>query len=86
MAKELFHRGHYNILAKQFKDNFELIENSPYNSRGEQFTASGACITLLMNITSRLKEDNPRFNPRKFLDACSPNTDTFPLSELWEDD
>ena len=69
--RKLFHRAHYNIIAKVIRDEYT---RSPV----------GINHKLLLSLAAELKSDNPRFDPIKFLDACSPDPDVFPFSELWE--
>jgi hypothetical protein len=45
----------------------------------------GTLAALALNLAKRFKADNEWFVPSVFLNACSPNTDLYPLSELWED-
>lgn len=94
MAKSpLFHRAHYNIIAAQLREHFPVDDKyqDGYgmgltihdNLRG---TRQRAVITdLALSLAKRFKEDNELFDPLRFLDACSPNVDLYPLSELWED-
>jgi hypothetical protein len=42
--------------------------------------------TLAINLAKRFKEDNELFDPVKFLNACSPDVELYPLAELWEED
>lgn len=81
-AVPLFHRGHYNILAKQFREHLKPYMGPEHNQ--ELLAIRGAMLLLILGITTRLVEDNPDFNPLAFLDKCSPDPDVYPLSELWE--
>jgi hypothetical protein len=89
----MFTQGHYNILAKEirerldaalsFNDNWSNLEG--YDKSGRYY-ATEALVVLALNLTKRFKADNPRFKPEMFLDACSPNVDLYPLSELYEEE
>lgn len=91
VPKNLFHNAHYNILAAQTKKQLDDaigfyspgISKMPYN--GGPYYAVDALVKLALSLAKRLLEDNPAFDPLKFLDACSPDVDMYPLSELWED-
>lgn len=41
---------------------------------------------IALDLAYALKEDNKAFDPIKFLDACSPDPEVYPLSELWDGD
>ena len=83
MAEPLFHRAHHNILAAQFRIQYlywnNRIDHEPKLPQLEALT------NLALLLAERLLKDNRNFDPLKFLDACSPDVDTYPLSELWED-
>lgn len=44
-----------------------------------------ATVDLALEFAKYFEGDNDRFDALKFLDACSPDVDMYPLSELWED-
>lgn len=93
----VFHRAHYNILAAQIKHGLEK-HHAPYLLKGKDakyhLGARNALIELALSLAKRLQEDNPpadgkgvyHFDPLRFLDACSPDPEQYPLSELWEED
>jgi predicted ATP-dependent Lon-type protease len=73
----LFHQGHYNILAAQIKRNYPTINYTKHKRRTmEEFAIS---------LAKRLKEDNPNFDPIEFLTKCSPNSELYPIQELWNE-
>jgi hypothetical protein len=83
MADELFHIAHYNVIAKEIRELFE-VDNDADNISYIQ--AERTILTsLALNLCRRFKVDNPRFDPIWFLTACSPDNDLYPLSELWRD-
>jgi len=43
----------------------------------------GVIAELALDFAKSFEEDNPIFDPIKFLDACSPDEELYPLSELW---
>lgn len=86
--KPLFHRAHYNILAAQIKRQLEPLFTAfgtPANWATDscQWRIRNAFVDYTLKLTQRLLEDNPNFRPLAFLDACSPDPDLYPLSELW---
>lgn len=86
----VFHRAHYNILAAQIRHGLEK-HHAPYlltKIRDPQIHlgARNALIELALSLAKRLQEDSSEFDPVRFLDACSPDPEQYPLSELWEED
>lgn len=84
---------HYNAIAKEIREVFPTMwadsdpEPTMSMARQQKHLAQVERATLTnfaLNLAKRFKEDNPNFDPHRFLDACSPNTDLYPLSELWE--
>ena len=85
---QLFHRGHYNIIAKQIREQFR--RHTTEGALGTYTHASGiparaALVDLAISMAKRLKQDNPAFDHMKFLEACSPNPEWYPFTEFWED-
>lgn len=78
--RKLFHKGHYNILAAQIRKQFPIGNDNPDNEVVRS-TLTGLAITL----AHRLSNDNENFDPLKFLGACSPDNELYPITELWED-
>lgn len=86
MSAPLFHRGHYNIIAAQFRDM--IAETMGTDSPGENAMAILARVTLAefcMRLAQRFEQDNPEFDALKFLEQCSPDNDSYPITELWLD-
>lgn len=82
----LFHRAHYNIIAKQLREMAGELTGT--DSPGENAMAFLGMVTIqevALRLAKRFKKDNPNFDPLQFLDACSPDPDCFPFSELWDD-
>lgn len=79
-----FHALHYNFVAKRLRENFPGVHDYG-DSRAEYLSVSDAFVRLALAFARKFKEDNPRFDPLKFLDACSPDPEQLPFSEHWED-
>lgn len=84
-----WHRETYNVVAKQIREEFP-IDLAPFDSkydhiRQDNMLRRATLSALAIRFARRFKEDNPQFDPLHFLDQCSPDTDYYPLSELWED-
>jgi len=79
--KQMFHTGHYNVIAKQFREAFSVWED-----RDDPTTlhAWSALVDLMLNMALRFQADNERFDPERFLAACSPDPNKYPFSDLWE--
>ncbi len=90
-TKSMFTRQHHNALAKEIREVFPTQEPSREDSTAGRkqielnLIERAVLTTLALNLAKRFQADNPRFDPLKFLDECSPNTDLYPLSELWEE-
>lgn len=82
VKQSLFHRGHYNIIAKRFREELAKYTDS-HTLSGK--IARNAIYDLALSMARRLVKDNPEFDPLMFLDNCSPDKDLYPLSEFWED-
>jgi len=88
--RKLFNVGHYEIIAARFRNALE-----PY-MQPQNFTevvdtdtviavsVRSAIVVLAVDFAKRLQADNADFDPVRFLDRCSPNTELYPLGELWE--
>lgn len=95
MAAPLFHRAHYNIIAARIKSQLDsYYKKNPHEFYGRLvtrskreliFVRSDALTKLALSMAARFVEDNPEFDPIKWLDQCSPDPDLYPLSELWAD-
>lgn len=80
-----FHKLHYNFVAKRLREEYDTTRDYPGNMSAVIQLAHNATLTdLAMSFARHFLKDNERFDPIKFLDACSPDTDLYPFSELWE--
>jgi hypothetical protein len=81
-----FKPQHYNAIAKDIRQ--ELARHIPRSTTevpdARDLRATSALTDLALRFARRFKMDNPSFDPLKFLDQCSPDTELYPLSELWE--
>jgi len=89
--RRLFHAAHYNIIAKELREQFPTYDPKgsdewARDTRRENMVRRGVIASIALGLTHRFKDDNDKFDPIRFLDACSPNTDLYPMSELWEDE
>jgi len=73
--RKMFHAGHYNVIAKQIQDKLALFDTTHERA---------VLVDLALSLSKRFMLDNEEFDPLMFLDRCSPDPDTMPLSELWE--
>lgn len=72
----------YNFVAKRIREQFPTDKSNRYVLK----VMRGQLCDLALECAQGFLRDNPRFDPQKFLNACSPDTDRFPISELWEDE
>jgi len=82
MAGIKFQRQHHNAIAKLMRDNWPA---DLHNERKVELAVRGHHVNTCINFARYLKWDNPFFDPLHFLDACSPDSDMYPLSELWDE-
>jgi hypothetical protein len=88
--RKLFHRAHYNILAKQFRENIQPYVSEDLKDvdfadvRMNLMVAGVTLVNFAVSVAIRLQADNEDFDPVRFLDACSPNVEKFPFGQLWE--
>jgi hypothetical protein len=73
----------YNFTAKRFRENFPVEYDE--STKQDVMTKRHILAVLMLDFAEHYLKDNPMFLPLKYLDACSPDVDLFPLSELWED-
>jgi hypothetical protein len=80
-----FDRQHYNALAKLFRINIGNL-SSAYNSDRCDKWDDGyhALQDFAVECAKYFQLGDPRFDPIRFLDACTPEEDNNNLSELWE--
>lgn len=90
--RKLFHRAHYNILAKRIRLSLEpwMREDQKYDftqarDNAEVLAIRGALVTFAVDLARRLQADNEEFDPVLFLNNCSPNVGLYPMGELWEE-
>lgn len=67
-----FSKMHYEFFATSIKSE---LYHTDYND---------GVVIYALNLASQFKRDNDRFDPIKFLHACSPDPDSRDLAELWE--
>jgi len=86
----MFTQQHYYAVAKRFRENFPLdlmpAGDLYIERRHDLIVARGAIVGLALEFARYFETDNPKFDPLKFLEFCSPDNDVYPLTELWESD
>lgn len=84
----MFTRQHLNAIAKDIRTELEPLV--PAYQGGANSAKIDALVKLALRFAKRFvdernfKLDSPNFDPLQFLDACSPDAEKYPLSELWE--
>jgi hypothetical protein len=71
----------YNLVAKVIREEFPTDGGIFDDSQSQRH----ALCMVALNFADRFKKDNPEFEPYDWLDRCSPDTDLYPLSELWDE-
>lgn len=77
-------RQHYNAIAKEIREQLHVAYITPVNRAGVLSRTAGLT-DLALNLAKRFEKDNERFDPIRFLNACSPDVDRYPLGELWDE-
>jgi hypothetical protein len=89
----MFHKGHYEVIAGQFRRELEpLFEAADYYRKEPWHTNQlektqlqiNAVVNLALAMARRLQLDNHDFDPVIFLDKCSPDSERYPISELYD--
>lgn len=75
-----YHAAHYNLVSARIREQFPMTRVNDDVTLAQRSILSRLAISFAVSF----QKDNALFDPLKFLDACSPDTDLFPLSELWE--
>lgn len=72
----------YNFVAKRIREQFPMGTDNTKEIR----VMRGQLCELALSCARGFLRDNPRFDPVEFLDACSPDPQKYPISELWENE
>lgn len=77
-------RAQYNLVAKRLREQFPTTAIT-HNDNHDLLILRGQICELAIAFAKSFLRDNPeRFDPIRFLDACSPDLERYPISELWE--
>ena len=100
MKKKSWNAKHYNAISKEIRrlfpvdktlteSGYDILQYADYRRDNNQ---SRSILTVLAyNLATRFMvdsndaENDYAFDPRKFLNACSPDIEIYPLGDLWED-
>ena len=85
MTNPKFHKLHYNFVAKRIKEQWDMGGDADTAVMRLMAQTNRAVLgDLAVSFARAFKKDNEAFDPLKFLDACVPDSDLYPLSEVWE--
>jgi hypothetical protein len=87
-ANSKFSTQHYNAIAKDIRTELAIVMSEVtvwWDGETKNLKGTDALVKLALRFAMRFHKDNEEFEPLKFLDACSPNAELYPLSELWDD-
>lgn len=85
MPEPKYHPMFYNFVAKRLRQNYPNGDAHTSRERVAQQVAQRIVEDIALEFADRFLADNPEFDAVRFLDSCSPDTDLYPISELWED-
>jgi hypothetical protein len=75
--RELFHAGHYNILAKRIRElrvQFPITAEAAATPIGWANSGANTCLDeLVYNLADKFSEDNPRFERDTWMEATNTN-------------
>ena len=78
-------RIQHNLVAARIREQFPTGSIfSDKKQREQEMIERSILAQLAIKFAESFSKDNPNFDPLKFMDACSPDTVNYPLSELWE--
>lgn len=81
-----FHRLHYNFVAKRLREEYDTSRDTDSGvAKVIRLSHNATLHDLAMSFARSFAKDNPQFDPLRFLDACSPDPELYPFSEMWED-
>lgn len=83
-----FHALHYNFVAKRLREEYDTSRDTDSGvAKVIRLSHNATLHDLALSFARAFKRDgNPNFDPLQFLDACSPDTELYPFSEMWEDE
>jgi hypothetical protein len=81
-----WHQGHFNAIAKDIRSEFPVSDyDDSDRMKKEKMVQRATLADLALRFAARFKKADPEFNVFAWLDQCSPDPETYPLSELWEE-
>lgn len=69
----------HNFVAKRIREDFP----TDHDKDTITLVKRGTLVDLSLRCALGFLRDNPNFNPLKFLQACSPDPEVWPIQELW---
>lgn len=72
----------WNLAAKIIRENYPVEPANNQHGLYIRNVGRRAVEDIALAFAQRFIEDEG-FDPHKFLDQCSPDTDLYPLTELW---
>lgn len=69
----------YNFVAKRIREDFP----TEYENDTITLVKRGTLVDFALRCAFGFSRDNPGFDIMRFLDACSPDPERWPIAELW---
>lgn len=85
MAAPLFHQGHYFVVAKRIRNRFPSHPDTDPTTKILNVFTRSILADVALDFARWFADDNPDFDPLKFLDLCTSDKEQYPLSELWKE-
>lgn len=77
----MMHRQTYNFVAKRIREDFPTSRDNDTIT----LVKRGTLVELALRCAYGFMRDNPAFKPLEFLEQCSPDSDQYPIQELWDE-
>jgi hypothetical protein len=71
-------------IAVVIKDRLAANGSYMVGNGHDKMVARNEGVEIALNLARELADKSCNFNPLTFLDNCSPDSEHYPLSELWE--
>ena len=88
-SRPKFTRYHFNVLAKEIREQMIPPDRMRDSGLRLYLAHNAALADLALSLAKRFQAERTEhsyvFDPIQWLDACSPDPLTMPLSELWTD-
>jgi hypothetical protein len=83
--QRIFGPQHWNAIAKDLREEYNFVCTKEHTNHDVILIRLRQIEHVALRFAMRFNIDSQDFDPLKWLDQCSPDTDMYPFSELWEE-